>query len=426
MEMMEMLYPDKILRPGEGGPGTHASMVNIQAFNSKNQLTYDSSRSSLPSSNISKEIVGVDELLANAGYKVRASELAQVAQRLEQLENALGAAQDAGISHLSTDAVHYNPSDLAGWIECMLEELTPTATGNTLHENLYNTDYGMAAGSTSTMGSEISVKSPMSNQHLRPEPVPCTAIAQEFPHEVVEAHLGVHRSGFKDKGLGGIFGGIYSAEQLGLNQEASTKEGPHRFLTDLPSEKHNINPIAGYSASVNEKSFQVNGRSDLIFTNSHEFNQDSIEQSQRQTGPSSQQAAIILDGSDSAQESGIRLVHLLVACAESIQRDDLIAAEKIVREIRVVAGPQSGPMKRVATQFVEALARRIYGLNIQDTIGDQMDSVSELLHFYFALALRPGGPPFLRITGIGPPQAGITGRGSGCKFNLAVTQVGLH
>eukprot|EP00250_Pteridium_aquilinum_P019952 c24639_g2_i1 orf=1-1278(-) len=65
---------------------------------------------------------GDDLLLADAGYNVKAADLALVAQRLEQLES-LCASQDPEVL---SDAVHYNPSDLAGWIECMIGELAPS------------------------------------------------------------------------------------------------------------------------------------------------------------------------------------------------------------------------------------------------------------------------------------------------------------
>lgn len=154
---------------------------------------------------------------------------------------------------------------------------------------------------------------------------------------------------------------------------------------------------------------------------------------------------------EGAQESGIRLVHVLMACAEAIQNNELAAALDMVREIKRLASSNSGAMSKVANHFVEALARRIYGANIEDWASlSQADTVSKLLYFNFyetcpylkfshftanqaileafeghkfvhvidfnlmqglqwpaliqALALRPGGPPHLRITGIGLPQ----------------------
>ncbi|XP_047172300.1 probable prolyl 4-hydroxylase 9 [Vigna umbellata] len=48
---------------------------------------------------------GMDELLAALGYKVRASDMADVAQKLEQLEMVMRSAQEDGISHLASDTV---------------------------------------------------------------------------------------------------------------------------------------------------------------------------------------------------------------------------------------------------------------------------------------------------------------------------------
>jgi DELLA protein len=144
------------------------------------------------------------------------------------------------------------------------------------------------------------------------------------------------------------------------------------------------------------------------------------------------------------ESSGIQLVHSLLACAEAIQRENLTLAEETLHRIQLLGLPP-GPMGKVAAHFIDALTRRVYGVASSDS-----DSLSELLHFHFyerspylkfahftanqaileafaghkqvhvidfnlmhglqwpaliqALALRPGGPPHLRLTGIGPPQ----------------------
>ncbi|XP_073386423.1 DELLA protein 1 [Physcomitrium patens] len=154
------------------------------------------------------------------------------------------------------------------------------------------------------------------------------------------------------------------------------------------------------------------------------------------------------------EDNGVRLVHSLLACAESIQRGNLNLAEQTLRRIQLLSLPP-GPMGKVATHFIDALTCRIYGVAFSsgNNVGsNQSDSLSELLHFHFyetcpylkfahftanqaileafagqkqvhvidfnlmhglqwpaliqALALRPGGPPRLRLTGIGPPQSG--------------------
>lgn len=67
---------------------------------------------------------GMDELLEVLGYKVRSTDMADVAQKLEQLEMVMG---EDGIFQLS-DTVHYNPSDLSGWVQSMLSELNHNAS----------------------------------------------------------------------------------------------------------------------------------------------------------------------------------------------------------------------------------------------------------------------------------------------------------
>ncbi|KAK6916527.1 Transcriptional factor DELLA, N-terminal [Dillenia turbinata] len=38
--------------------------------------------------------------------------MADVAQKLEELEMVMGSAQEDGLSHLDSDTVHYDPSDI--------------------------------------------------------------------------------------------------------------------------------------------------------------------------------------------------------------------------------------------------------------------------------------------------------------------------
>ncbi|RXH88503.1 hypothetical protein DVH24_000102 [Malus domestica] len=66
----------------------------------------------------------MDELLAVLGYKVWSDDMADVAEKLEQLEMVMGSAQEDGISQLS-DTVHYNPPDLSGWVRACSLSSTP-------------------------------------------------------------------------------------------------------------------------------------------------------------------------------------------------------------------------------------------------------------------------------------------------------------
>ncbi|KAI3462156.1 hypothetical protein Pfo_018819 [Paulownia fortunei] len=148
-----------------------------------------------------------------------------------------------------------------------------------------------------------------------------------------------------------------------------------------------------------------------------------------------------------SQEAGVRLVHTLMACAEAVQQENMKLADALVKHVGVLAVSQVGAMRKVATYFAEALARKIYKIYPQDSLESSYSDVLQM-HFYEtgpylkfahftanqaileafagatrvhvidfslkqgmqwpalmqALALRPGGPPTFRLTGIGPPQ----------------------
>lgn len=290
---------------------------------------------------------GVDELLAVLGYKVKSSNMAEVAQKLEQLEEVMYQTQDDGLTHLSTDTVHYNPSDLSTWLESMLSELNPLSTQSIDFSD--SSDYDLKA-------------IPGKAVYTQAEPV--TAVREN-----------------------------------------------KRVKTSVTSDTLSFSPAS-------------------VFPN-------------ETTRP-----VVLVD----SQETGVRLVHTLMACAEAIQSDDLKLADALVKHIGVLAVHQPGAMKKVATYFAEALARRIYRLYPQPNPNDTPFTDLLQMHFYEscpylkfghftanqaileafagkkrvhvidfsmkqgmqwpalmqALRLRPEGPPSFRLTGIGPPQPNNT------------------
>ncbi|KAF8378612.1 hypothetical protein HHK36_029960 [Tetracentron sinense] len=281
---------------------------------------------------------GNDELLAVLGYKVRSSEMVDVAQKLEQLEMMMENNQDDGISHLASDTVHYNPSDLATWLESMLCELNQQQKQQS---RIYDDP---------------------SNYDLRAIPG------------------------------GAIYGQIEPASSKTVRDKKRMKLKP---------------------ASASSPSAEL------------------------------ARPVVLVD----SQETGIRLVHTLMACAEAVQQENLKVAETLVKQIGLLAVSQAGAMRKVATYFAEALARRIYQLYPPKSLDSSLSDVLQM-HFYEscpylkfahftanqaileafcgkskvhvidfsmkqgmqwpalmqALALRPGGPPSFRLTGIGPPQ----------------------
>lgn len=149
------------------------------------------------------------------------------------------------------------------------------------------------------------------------------------------------------------------------------------------------------------------------------------------------------------EDSGIRLVHLLMTCAESVQRGEFSLAgyaidemQSLMTRVNTVSG-----IGKVAGYFIDALSRRLFTPQGAGQIRSGYEN--EILYHSFyeacpylkfahftanqaileafegqdcvhvvdfnlmhglqwpaliqALALRPGGPPMLRLTGIGPP-----------------------
>nr|XP_015871694.1 DELLA protein GAI-like isoform X2 [Ziziphus jujuba var. spinosa]XP_015872192.1 DELLA protein GAI-like isoform X2 [Ziziphus jujuba var. spinosa] len=332
----------------------------------------------------------MDELLAVLGYKVRASDMAEVAQKLEQLEMVMGSAQEDGISHLS-DTVHYNPSDLSGWVQTMLTELNTQPIDD---ESL------LAPAESSTLTSFD-----FSNSH----------------HQIENQSRMVYNddSEYDLRAIPGV--AAFAPPQPQIESENTRKRlktsiGSTSSSSPTPTQQH-------VSVSV--------------------------------SGTESTRPMVLVD----SQEAGVRLVHSLLACAEAVQQENLKLADALVKHIGLLASSQAGAMRKVATYFAEALARRIYRIYPQDCLDS---SYSDLLQMHFyetcpylkfahftanqaileafatadrvhvvdfglkqgmqwpalmqALALRAGGPPAFRLTGIGPPQPDNTD---------ALQQVGL-
>ncbi|KAL1195471.1 DELLA protein RGL3 [Cardamine amara subsp. amara] len=276
----------------------------------------------------------MDELLAVLGYKVRSSDMAHVAQKLEQLEMVLTNDNDDVNSNALNDTVHYNPSDLSGWAQTMLSEL-----------NYY--------------------------QPLSPDLVPARICSEFVP--------------------------IPDDDECCSSSNSSNKRIRLDPWCDSVSSESTTRPV-------------------VLFVDS--------------------------------QETGVRLVQALVACAEAVQLDNLSLADALVKRVGSLAASQAGAMGKVATYFAEALARRIYRIHPSSAAIDP--SLEEILQMHFyescpylkfahftanqaileavttargvhvidlginqgmqwpalmqALALRAGGPPSFRLTGVGSPS----------------------
>ena len=341
---------------------------------------------------------GMDELLAVLGYNVRSSDMVDVAQKLEQLEMVICSAQEDGISHLSSGTVHYNPSDLSGWVQSMLTELNPPSSA-------------FASSSQQT---------PIDDPLLAPaESSTVTTIDFSSSRQPSQSQIYHDDSEYDLSAIPGVSVYRRPDQQVDGDGEKSSK----RMKTA--------------SSSSSSSSQQVHGNGLA-----------SVAESTR--------PVVVVD----SQETGVRLVHALLACAEAVQQDNMKLADALVKHIGVLAAAQAGAMRKVATYFAEALARRIYRIYPQDPLESSYSDILQM-HFYEAypylkfahftanqaileafaganrvhvidfglkqgmqwpalmqaLALRPGGPPAFRLTGIGPPPLDNTD---------ALQQVGLR
>ncbi|KAL4586723.1 hypothetical protein LXL04_011367 [Taraxacum kok-saghyz] len=312
---------------------------------------------------------GVDELLAVLGYKVKSSDMVDVAQKIEHLEGVLG--NDDGLSQIASDSVHYNPSDLSSWLESMICELNPTTEPPMIDDSFMNASAAVVPpDSTSVFVDDL-------------QAIPGNAI---YP----------------------------------------------------PAKKAKYSPSSSTSGTTSAST-------------SYNSNPNSV---------------VLVD----SQENGIRLVHTLMACAEAIQQENLSLAENLVKQAGMLAVSQAGAMRKVATYFAEALARRIYRLPPQTP--QDFPAFQDLLQMHFyetcpylkfahftanqaileafagkkkvhvidfsmkqgmqwpalmqALALRPGGPPTFRLTGIGPPSSDNTDHLQEVGWKLAQLADTIH
>ncbi|CAA0832956.1 DELLA protein RGA [Striga hermonthica] len=308
---------------------------------------------------------GVDEHFAALGYSMRSSDMAEVAQKIEQLE-AMGTAHQGGLGSGTT--VHYNPSDISSWLESMLSGFNPDPALDSSSPDPFLDSSTITAAAVDNGASVSSRPVDLDDFGSDLIAIPGKAVFQPPLPPPPQAKK--------------------------LRTSSSFPETPVRALQVDPVFSDPARPV------------------------------------------------VLVD----SQENGVRLVHTLMACAEAVQQENFKLAEVLVKSIGSLAVSQAGAMRKVATYFAEALARRIYRLcpaNPQDSAFT--DALQ--MHFYEtgpylkfahftanqaileafagkdrvhvidfsmkqgmqwpallqALALRPGGPPSFRLTGIGPP-----------------------
>ncbi|CAL5360664.1 hypothetical protein CsSME_00051212 [Camellia sinensis var. sinensis] len=261
-----------------------------------------------------------------------------------------------------------------------------------------------------------------------------------------------------------LAGAGYKVRSLDLLQVAQRLERLETIMVNAPSDiSHLANDAVHYNPSdlsswvdslLSELNQPIPAFSDLAFPDGPSSDQtvhtsawtDHHAAEQHQEIPQKPTAVTTVE-----EDSGIRLVHLLMTCAGSVQRGEFSLAVSLIDEMNelLTRVNTSCGIGKVAVYFVEALSRRLFTPQGAGAIGSAYENEILYHHFYEAcpylkfahftanqaileafdghdcvhvidfnlmhglqwpaliqaLALRPGGPPSLRLTGIGPPSS---------------------
>ncbi|KAF7819386.1 DELLA protein RGL1-like [Senna tora] len=316
------------------------------------------------------------------------------------------------------------------------------------------------------------------NQYMQPVEGLSLPAIEEFLHEYQADHL--HHAGLA---------GAYSSTRL---SDIGSSSECFDISTSIPSILDSLTMATSsrYCGSVSEES-SVPGGSQLSQENDmyqmgsiataslsqalHQERQQEKQQKEQQSHPQPHSLMVPIPiGTEQEQDSGLQLVHLLLACAEAVAKEEYMLARRYLHHLNRVVTPLGDSMQRVASCFTEALSARLAATLTTTTSSNPKTTFSggfpsnsiEILKIYQivyqacpyvkfahftanqaifeafeaeervhvidldilqgyqwpafmqALAARPGGAPFLRITGVGPSIDSVreTGR---CLTELA-------
>ncbi|KAL6001640.1 DELLA protein gai1 [Asimina triloba] len=308
---------------------------------------------------------GMDDLLAALGYKVRSSDMAEVAHKLEQLEMVMCNVPEDGLSQLASDTVLYNPADISNWLETMLSELNgpdPSIASNP--------QFGVDLPESSTV---TPVDFPNRDRRC--------AYAADYDLSAIPGEI--------------VYGGGAAAAALDNELDArDRKRLKSTAAAALPAEA--VRPVV------------------LV---------DSQENGIRLVHALMASAEAVQQGNLKAAEALVKQIEILAASqAGAMRKVAIYFAQALAQRIYRLPPPESPivdsfsdilqmhfyeacPYLKFAhftanQAILEAFAgkSRVHVIDFSMKQGLQWPALMQ------ALALRPGGPPAFQLTGIGPPQ----------------------
>ncbi|MFS8022062.1 putative transcription factor GRAS family [Helianthus anomalus] len=310
-----------------------------------------------------------------------------------------------------------------------------------------------AAGTSSTTAADVTEKGKNNNNMWNEEDAGVDELLAVLGYKVKSADMVDVAQ--KIEHLEGVFGNDDGLSQIASDSVHYNPSDLHSWLESMICELNpSPEPVIIDDSFVNDSDLQamIYPPAKKVKPNCSSSSSSSTVTGSANPNPSvqnnSNNQVVIVD----SQENGIRLVHTLMACAEAIQQENYQLAESLVKQAGMLAVSQAGAMRKVATCFAEALARKIYRLSPQPPHDPPAFSDLLQMHFYEtcpylkfahftanqaileafagkkkvhvidfgmkqgmqwpalmqALALRPGGPPTFRLTGIGPPSGDNT------------------
>ncbi|KAF5193530.1 Scarecrow-like transcription factor pat1 [Thalictrum thalictroides] len=156
------------------------------------------------------------------------------------------------------------------------------------------------------------------------------------------------------------FGAYSTVKMTGVNCSPESFDTPQTLGAILG---YSPLPSLRFSGSVSEVEvqggLQMTQERDVYQLSSFPTLQQTQEQQLQQNHDQSLLLGSLSTGSEQEQDSGLQLVHLLLACAEAVAKEDYMSAKRYLHQLNRVVTPLGDSMQRVASCFSDALSARL-------------------------------------------------------------------